>query len=135
VSFWLYIHLAGYLVCLLSGVWLLCRYVDDPRNTDHAWMETAVVHYHLSDEQGSVLVFDADGAGGGAGEAALPKPGAVKWLDIDDGNPEYLQLSFNHLDFAEKCRQRLQFEQVVSARTRSKNTARQPSRTWLPAST
>ncbi len=26
-------------------------YVDDPRNTDHAWMETTALHAHLSDQE------------------------------------------------------------------------------------
>ena len=26
------------------------RYVDDPRNTDNAWIETTAYHYHCSRE-------------------------------------------------------------------------------------
>ncbi len=32
-------------------------YVDDPRNTDHAWMETTVAHWNLSFEEGERLRF------------------------------------------------------------------------------
>jgi hypothetical protein len=34
----------------------------------------------------------------------------VKWLNVTRANAEYRHLSFNHIDFVEKCRQRLQFE-------------------------
>ena len=30
-------------------------YVDDPRNTDNAWMETVVMHFH--DESGEKVIF------------------------------------------------------------------------------
>lgn len=32
-----------------KGVELYRGYVDDPRNTDNAWMETVVVNFHDSD--------------------------------------------------------------------------------------
>ena len=34
-------------------------YVDDPRNTDHAWMETTCLHRHLSAEEAAALVLEA----------------------------------------------------------------------------
>ncbi len=30
-----------------KGSLIFCGYVDDPRNSDHAWMETVVVHRHV----------------------------------------------------------------------------------------
>lgn len=30
---------------------LYCGYVDDPRNTDNAWFETAAMHVHVTDEE------------------------------------------------------------------------------------
>ena len=34
-------------------------YIDDPRNTDNAWMETACCHYHCDDVEGLNEVLDA----------------------------------------------------------------------------
>ena len=51
---------------------MLQGYVDDPRNTDNAWMETQAVNYH--DEEGtSVGKFPLE-AGDDAGD--------VVWMDI-----------------------------------------------------
>ena len=33
-------------------------YVDDPRNTDNAWMETTCSHYHCSRELGGLLPLE-----------------------------------------------------------------------------
>ena len=37
-------------------------YVDDPRNTDNAWMETTAFHFHCSDEAGRLLRLGAAAA-------------------------------------------------------------------------
>ena len=34
-----------------KGVPVYKGYVDDPRNTDNAWIETTAVHFHCNDEQ------------------------------------------------------------------------------------
>ena len=34
-------------------------YVDDPRNTDNAWMETTAFHFHVTDELGAMLPLKA----------------------------------------------------------------------------
>lgn len=49
-------------------------YVDDPRNTDNAWMETEAVNYH--DETGETM----DNLPLEAGDDA----GVVKWVDISE---------------------------------------------------
>ena len=36
-----------------------CRYVDDPRNTDNAWMETTCKHFHCSPALGPMIQFSA----------------------------------------------------------------------------
>ncbi|XP_076473042.1 ADP-ribose pyrophosphatase, mitochondrial-like [Babylonia areolata] len=60
-------------------------YVDDPRNTDNAWMETVVMNYH--DEDGhSVGCIQLN-----AGDDAV----GVQWLDIDSS----LKLFASHTDF------------------------------------
>ncbi|XP_062991775.1 ADP-ribose pyrophosphatase, mitochondrial isoform X2 [Elgaria multicarinata webbii] len=60
-------------------------YVDDPRNTDNAWMETEAVNYH--DESGEAM----DNLHLEAGDDA----GKVKWVDMS----EKLKLYANHVDF------------------------------------
>lgn len=60
-------------------------YVDDPRNTDNAWIETEAVNYH--DEPGETMDNLLLEAGDDAGK--------VKWVDIS----EKLKLYANHGDF------------------------------------
>ncbi|XP_023369110.1 ADP-ribose pyrophosphatase, mitochondrial [Otolemur garnettii] len=60
-------------------------YVDDPRNTDNAWMETEAVNYH--DETGEVMDNLTLEAGDDAGK--------VKWVDIS----EKLKLYASHSQF------------------------------------
>ncbi|XP_019616862.1 PREDICTED: ADP-ribose pyrophosphatase, mitochondrial-like [Branchiostoma belcheri] len=63
-------------------------YVDDPRNTDNAWMETVAVNFH--DEDGnSVARFNLQ-----AGDDA----NAVKWMDIGSE----LRLFASHKHFLKK---------------------------------
>ena len=61
-------------------------YVDDPRNTDNAWMETAAMHFHCSAELGALMPLEA-------GDDA----GQVKWVTIDDS----LTLYASHRDWVE----------------------------------
>ncbi|KAK1345756.1 hypothetical protein QTO34_008220 [Cnephaeus nilssonii] len=60
-------------------------YVDDPRNTDNAWMETEAVNYH--DETGEIMDNLTLEAGDDAGK--------VKWVDISDK----LKLYASHSQF------------------------------------
>ncbi|XP_009930580.2 ADP-ribose pyrophosphatase, mitochondrial isoform X1 [Opisthocomus hoazin] len=59
-------------------------YVDDPRNTDNAWMETEAVNYH--DETGETL----DNLPLEAGDDA----GMVKWVDINEKLKLYASHSY-----------------------------------------
>ena len=43
-----------------SGTVIYQGYVDDPRNTDNAWYETQVIHFHCPRDLGALLPFDAD---------------------------------------------------------------------------
>ena len=52
---------------------IFCGVVDDPRNTDNAWMETTVLHKHLSATEAEALVLNA-------GDDAK----SVCWMDIDE---------------------------------------------------
>ena len=69
-----------------DGETIFVGYVDDPRNTDNAWMETTAVHFHISDP---VL---AHGLTLNAGDDAQ----SVRWLDIDDAKPEFKNLYASH---------------------------------------
>ncbi|RXM90951.1 ADP-ribose pyrophosphatase, mitochondrial [Acipenser ruthenus] len=62
-------------------------YVDDPRNTDNAWMETVAVNYH--DASGSSVAQLPLEAGDDAGKVA--------WVEIDST----LQLYASHARFLE----------------------------------
>ncbi|KZC09975.1 ADP-ribose pyrophosphatase, mitochondrial [Dufourea novaeangliae] len=67
-------------------------YVDDPRNTDNAWMETVALNFH--DEDGSIVGQITLIAGDDARN--------VKWLDIDGK----LNLYANHSEFIKKTVQK-----------------------------
>jgi 8-oxo-dGTP pyrophosphatase MutT (NUDIX family) len=60
-------------------------YVDDPRNTDNAWMETVALNFH--DEKGDVFSKFKLHAGDDAG--------AVRWMTVDGK----AQLYASHIDF------------------------------------
>ncbi|KAG5890719.1 hypothetical protein JTB14_026025 [Gonioctena quinquepunctata] len=76
-----------------NGTTIYEGYVDDPRNTDNAWMETVAVNFH--DEQGhQVGKFDLR-----AGDDAQN----VQWMDIDKN----LNLYANHSDFVKAVVQKL----------------------------
>ncbi|XP_027203626.2 LOW QUALITY PROTEIN: ADP-ribose pyrophosphatase, mitochondrial [Dermatophagoides pteronyssinus] len=62
-------------------------YVNDPRNTDNAWIETVAVNFH--DDQGDMLNSLSLKAGDDARN--------VRWMDIDRETKLYA----NHLDFIE----------------------------------
>lgn len=63
-------------------------YVDDPRNTDNAWMETVAVNFH--DESGDSVSELPLQAGDDAGQ--------VQWVDVDSSFPLYA----SHSSFLEQ---------------------------------
>eukprot|EP00164_Ancoracysta_twista_P000088 GFYU01000126.1.p1 GENE.GFYU01000126.1~~GFYU01000126.1.p1 ORF type:complete len:405 (+),score=121.07 GFYU01000126.1:129-1343(+) len=63
-------------------------YVDDPRNTDNAWMETNAVHFHCPPKLAAMLNLHA---GDDAAE--------VKWISTDGSDPDYNNLYASHNDF------------------------------------
>ena len=74
-----------------SGKQIYSGYVDDPRNTDNAWLETTAFHFHCSKELGALLPLRA---GDDAGE--------VTWLDVDEVNePRYRHLYASHKDWVD----------------------------------
>ncbi|XP_041937750.1 ADP-ribose pyrophosphatase, mitochondrial isoform X1 [Alosa sapidissima] len=61
------------------GLQVYKGYVDDPRNTDNAWMETVAVNFH-DDSGDSVSALPLE-----AGDDA----GHVSWIDVDSAQPLY----------------------------------------------
>jgi len=53
-------------------------YVDDPRNTDNAWMETVAMRFHCPDELGRMLMLNA-------GDDACE----VQWLEVGEHCEQY----------------------------------------------
>lgn len=76
-----------------NGVEVYSGYVDDPRNTDNAWMETTAYNFH--DESGDILKNICFEAGDDAGK--------VKWLDINQN----LELYASHREILEQVATRL----------------------------
>ena len=79
-----------------SGTVIYRGYVDDPRNTDNAWMETTAFHFHCSAALGSLLPLEA-------GDDAAK----VQWLDVDAANPHYAHLYAGHKDWVDEAQRRL----------------------------
>ena len=67
-------------------------YVNDPRNTDHAWMETSVYLFNINEEQRQLLLKTIK-----AGDDATK----VKLIDINEYNTEYTNLYANHKEFVD----------------------------------
>ncbi|XP_040927694.1 ADP-ribose pyrophosphatase, mitochondrial isoform X2 [Betta splendens] len=67
-----------------SGFQVYKGYVDDPRNTDNAWMETVAVNFH--DESGNSVSELPLQAGDDAGQ--------VQWVDVDSSFPLYASHSY-----------------------------------------
>lgn len=76
-----------------NGVEVYKNYVDDPRNTDNAWMETVAVNFH--DETGDRVGLWELCAGDDAAH--------VQWMDMDKNLPFYA----NHKQFIEEVVRRL----------------------------
>lgn len=87
--------------CIFAG------YVDDPRNTDHAWMETTAVHYHCNREIARRLAVHA-------GDDAAD----VTWLNVDDDDPRYRNLYASHKEWVDKAAGQLLME--IAKRQREK---------------
>jgi ADP-ribose pyrophosphatase len=61
-------------------------YVDDPRNTDNAWIETTAAHFHIDDETiAKHLTLKA-------GDDARN----VQWMKVDDSVPEFKTFYASH---------------------------------------
>lgn len=68
-------------------------YVNDPRNTDNAWMETVCVHFHIKDP---VLAKGLKLLGGDDAVSA-------RWLTVSEEFPEFAHLYASHRDMVIKA--------------------------------
>jgi ADP-ribose pyrophosphatase len=50
-----------------------CADVDDPRNTDNAWMETRAVHFHCNEPQAKAI----------SSQLSADEDAKAMWLDVD----------------------------------------------------
>jgi ADP-ribose pyrophosphatase len=76
-----------------GGVEVFAGYVDDPRNTDNAWMETVAMNFH--DESGDVFGKFKLHAGDDAGK--------VKWMEVSGD----IKLYASHATFIKNTCDRL----------------------------
>ena len=67
-------------------------YVNDPRNTDNAWMETNVFLFNINQKQREMLLKNMS-----AGDDAT----SVRLIDIDECNTKYKTMYANHKEFVE----------------------------------
>lgn len=74
--------------------------MDDPRNTDNAWMETTAFHFHCGSQLGALLPLHA-------GDDAA----AVRWLDVDPDQADYRNLYASHKTWVDKVAAGLNAEQ------------------------
>lgn len=84
-------------------------YVDDPRNTDNAWMETVVVHFHTPPHLAERLRLSA-------GDDAV----GASWVCIEDNNPRYMNLYASHREFVEQLKQREESKKLEAEVNKSK---------------
>ncbi len=92
---------AGVDLDMSDAVELYKGYVDDPRNTDNAWIETSVFHKHLSPELSKLI---KPKAGDDAKE--------VWWMPLTEGSINNLYA--NHEDFVRLALSRLTENNLTS---------------------
>jgi ADP-ribose pyrophosphatase YjhB (NUDIX family) len=81
-----------------NSKFIYAGYVNDPRNTDHAWLETCVYHFDLNETQRETLLKTMK-----AGDDAK----SVKLIDICDTCTEYVNMYANHKDFVDFALQQI----------------------------
>ena len=70
-------------------------YVNDSRNTDHAWVETSVYLFYLNDIQRKKLLKTINE------DNNDNKKNSIKLINIDDENEIYIKLYSNHKEFVQ----------------------------------
>ena len=86
-----------------AGEQVYCGYIDDPRNTDHAWTETTAFHFHCSAELGAQLQLSA-------GDDARD----VMWLDVDAKDERYRNMYGANRSLVDRVASRCQDEWTAS---------------------
>ena len=77
-----------------SGKVVYQGYVDDPRVTDNAWIETTAFHYHCDKDCAQMLRLES-------GDDAKN----VTWIDVDASSPKYMGLYASHKDWVDMVAQ------------------------------
>jgi ADP-ribose pyrophosphatase len=72
-------------------------YVDDARNTDHAWLETVAMHFHCS-----------PAAAGSLNLAAGDDAAKAFWNDVSESNPVYAGMFASHKVWVDAAAAKLQ---------------------------
>jgi len=83
-------------------------YVDDPRNTDNAWMETTAFHFHCEMEVGRKIKLKS-------GDDAAD----VMWLDVDEAEPKYLNLYASHRTWVDRIAAQMRSKRLETSMTAS----------------
>eukprot|EP00299_Pterocystis_sp_00344_P011804 c5571_g1_i1.p1 GENE.c5571_g1_i1~~c5571_g1_i1.p1 ORF type:complete len:254 (+),score=60.82 c5571_g1_i1:45-806(+) len=84
-----------------NGTVIYEGYVDDPRNTDNAWMETVAKHFHISEEVAEALpLYAADDAKD------------VQWLCLEDNEEQLSRLYASHATFVREALRRWKEERA-----------------------
>jgi ADP-ribose pyrophosphatase len=79
-------------VLFAKGVDVHAGYADDPRNTDNAWMESKVMHFHCSPELGEMLPLNIKKS-----KDKKEKGGQVGWIDCTKSQePRYANMVHRH---------------------------------------
>jgi len=84
-------------------------YVDDMRNTDHAWMESSAFHFHCGERRLQALQL---AAGSDAARAF--------WLDADPANPMYAGMMPGHRVWVEEVAKTLRQNDLLKNMRRSR---------------
>eukprot|EP00299_Pterocystis_sp_00344_P017324 c8682_g1_i1.p1 GENE.c8682_g1_i1~~c8682_g1_i1.p1 ORF type:complete len:1390 (-),score=317.37 c8682_g1_i1:54-3851(-) len=79
-----------------QGKEIYAGYVDDPRNTDNAWMETVVTHYHLSMADAKLVTQLMDPKKCWW-EAIETREGFNHGLDLFASHQEYVELAVHNI--------------------------------------
>eukprot|EP00966_Prymnesium_polylepis_P050500 1169017-Prymnesium_polylepis.1 len=93
-------------------------YVDDPRNTDNAWMETTAIHFHCGAKLGDLLQLKA-------GDDAAK----VVWLETNpEAEPRYAMLYASHRNWVDRVAESMH----VHVKARSQEWRAYPKRSPVP---
>ena len=69
-----------------GGTLVYRGYLDDPQNTDNAWIETCASHFHCPNKLGSLLPLHR-----GDGDTDMEV-----WLNVDETNSRFVKLIDTH---------------------------------------